>query len=86
MKQGVWKDDLARSLDDAQAVFCYTKGLGWDATGALAPLGARLTATEDLAALVAAIATEARDGDTVLVMSNGGFDGIHGRLLAALAG
>jgi len=85
MKQGIWKDALARSLDDAQAVFCYTRGLGWDAAGALAPLGARLTAGDDLAALVQAITVEARDGDTVLVMSNGGFDGIHGQLLAALS-
>jgi len=85
MKQGIWKDDLARSLDDAQAVFCYTRGLGWDAAGALASLGARLTAGDDLAALVQAITAEARGGDTVLVMSNGGFDGIHGQLLAALS-
>ena len=85
MKQGVWKADLARSLDDAQAVFCYTKGLGWDAAGALAPLGARLMATDDLAALVAAITREAREGDTVLVMSNGSFDGVHSKLLDALA-
>lgn len=85
MKQGIWKDDLAHSLDDAQAVFCYTRGLGWDAAGALASLGARLTAGDDLAALVQAITVEARDGDTVLVMSNGGFDGIHGQLLAALS-
>ncbi|NBT06935.1 MAG: UDP-N-acetylmuramate:L-alanyl-gamma-D-glutamyl-meso-diaminopimelate ligase, partial [Betaproteobacteria bacterium] len=85
MKQGIWKDDLARSLDDAQAVFCYTRGLGWDAAGALASLGVRLTAGDDLAALVQAITAEARGGDTVLVMSNGGFDGIHGQLLAALS-
>ena len=85
MKQGVWKDELAASLDDAQAVFCYTRGLGWDAAGALSPLGDRLTATDDLGSLVAAIVAEAREGDTVLVMSNGGFDGIHGRLLDALA-
>ena len=36
--------------------------------------------------LVAAIVAEARDGDRILVMSNGGFGGIHGKLLAALAG
>jgi UDP-N-acetylmuramate: L-alanyl-gamma-D-glutamyl-meso-diaminopimelate ligase len=85
MKQGVWKDDLARSLGDAQSVFCYTRGLGWDAAGALSPLGERLVVDDDLGALVAAIAAEAREGDTVLVMSNGGFDGIHGKLLQALA-
>jgi len=86
MKQGVWKGELATSLQDAEAVFCYTRGLGWDAAGALSPLGARLTATDDLGVLVAAIVRESRDGDTVLVMSNGGFDGIHGQLLDALAG
>ena len=85
MKQGVWKDELARSLSDAQAVFCYTKGLGWDAAGALAPLGERLVAGDDLPVLVKAIAAAARMGDTVLVMSNGGFEGIHGKLLDALA-
>jgi UDP-N-acetylmuramate: L-alanyl-gamma-D-glutamyl-meso-diaminopimelate ligase len=85
MKQGVWKDELAASLGDAEAVFCYTRGLGWDAAGALSPLGGRLTAADDLGSLVAAIVAEARDGDTVLVMSNGGFDGIHARLLDALA-
>jgi UDP-N-acetylmuramate: L-alanyl-gamma-D-glutamyl-meso-diaminopimelate ligase len=85
MKQGVWQGELAGSLADADAVFCYTRGLGWDAAGALARLGARLTAGDDLVALVAAIVTAARAGDSVLVMSNGGFEGIHDKLLAALA-
>jgi UDP-N-acetylmuramate: L-alanyl-gamma-D-glutamyl-meso-diaminopimelate ligase len=84
MKQGVWKGELAASLADADAVFC-SRGLGSNTAGTLAPLGRRLTASEDLAVLVAAIAGEARDGDTVLVMSNGGFEGIHDKLLAALA-
>jgi len=86
MKQGVWQDELASSLADADAVFCYTCGLGWDAAGALSPLGARLTASDELGTLVAAIVRESRQGDTLLVMSNGGFDGIHGKLLQALAG
>jgi len=38
----------------------------------------------DLPALVAAIAAEAREGDQILVMSNGGFGGIHQKLIAAL--
>ena len=53
--------------------------------GALAPLGARATCHADLDALVAAIAREARSGDHVLVMSNGGFGGIHQKLLDRLA-
>ena len=84
MKMGVMKDSLAPSLRDAQRVFCYTGGVGWDARAALAPLGARLTCEDDLDALVRAIAADARSGDHVLVMSNGGFGGIHGKLLTQL--
>ena len=84
MKLGLMKDELAPSLAAADVVFCYTAGLGWDAAAALAPLGARVRSTGELDALVAAIAREARPGDHVVVMSNGGFGGIHGKLLAAL--
>ena len=76
---------LADSLREADRVFCYAGNLGWDAAGALAPLGARAHVDADLAHLVDAIAGEARDGDHVLVMSNGGFGGIHDKLLARLA-
>jgi UDP-N-acetylmuramate: L-alanyl-gamma-D-glutamyl-meso-diaminopimelate ligase len=85
MRLGVMKDGLAPSLSDAQLVFCYTGGIGWDAQGALAPLGARAACYEDLGQLVDAIAAAARPGDHVLVMSNGGFGGIHAKLLQALA-
>jgi UDP-N-acetylmuramate: L-alanyl-gamma-D-glutamyl-meso-diaminopimelate ligase len=86
MKLGVMKDKLAASLADADRVFCYTGGLGWDAEAALAPLGAKAVCDDDLGELVSAIAAAARSGDHVLVMSNGGFGGIHAKLLAALAG
>jgi UDP-N-acetylmuramate: L-alanyl-gamma-D-glutamyl-meso-diaminopimelate ligase len=85
MKMGVWKDSLAASLADAARVFCYTANLGWDAPAALAPLGARCSTSEDLGALVESIVRESRAGDHVLVMSNGGFGGIHEKLLARLA-
>jgi UDP-N-acetylmuramate: L-alanyl-gamma-D-glutamyl-meso-diaminopimelate ligase len=84
MKMGVWKDALAPSLGDADLVFCYTANLGWDAASALAPLAAKLCFSDDLARLVGAIRASARRGDHVLVMSNGGFGGIHDKLLAAL--
>jgi UDP-N-acetylmuramate: L-alanyl-gamma-D-glutamyl-meso-diaminopimelate ligase len=51
----------------------------------LSPLGGRLTVSDQLESLVASIVGEARSGDYVLVMSNGGFQGIHDKLLAALA-
>jgi UDP-N-acetylmuramate: L-alanyl-gamma-D-glutamyl-meso-diaminopimelate ligase len=85
MKQGVMKDALPGSLRDADRVFCYTANLGWDAAAVLAPLGERVRCDDDLPRLVEAIAGEARRGDQVLVMSNGGFGGIHDKLLARLA-
>jgi UDP-N-acetylmuramate: L-alanyl-gamma-D-glutamyl-meso-diaminopimelate ligase len=85
MKLGVMKEALPGSLRDAQRVFCYTHGLGWDAAGALAPLGTKATCYDDLDGLVAAVAGAARPGDHVLVMSNGGFGGVHAKLLVALA-
>jgi UDP-N-acetylmuramate: L-alanyl-gamma-D-glutamyl-meso-diaminopimelate ligase len=85
MKLGVMKERLAVSLGDAERVFCYTADLGWDAAAALAPLGNRAECHADLDVLVEAIAREARSGDHVLVMSNGGFGGIHQKLLDRLA-
>ncbi len=85
MKLGTMKAQLPGSLVDADQVFCYSGNLGWDAAEALKPLGAKAQTFEDLGLLVSAIAAIARDGDQVLVMSNGGFGGIHAKLLAALA-
>ena len=84
MKLGAMKDALPGSLAAADRVFCYAANLGWDVAGALAPLGAKAVVHDDLDALVEAIAREARAGDHVLVMSNGGFGGIHDKLLARL--
>ena len=84
MKRGVMKDQLPRSLQDADRVYVYSAGLDWDAPRVLAPLGERARCEASLDALVAAIAGEARTGDHILVMSNGGFGGIHEKLLARL--
>jgi UDP-N-acetylmuramate: L-alanyl-gamma-D-glutamyl-meso-diaminopimelate ligase len=85
MKRGVMKDELPASVDLADFVYVYSAGLGWDAGALFAGLGAKARCLEDLEALVRAIAADARPGDHVLVMSNGGFGGLHGKLLAALA-
>jgi UDP-N-acetylmuramate: L-alanyl-gamma-D-glutamyl-meso-diaminopimelate ligase len=85
MKLGVMKDALAASLADADVAFCYTANLGWDASATLAPLGARARCSADLDALVAAIVREARRGDSVVVMSNGGFGGMTEKLIGGLA-
>ena len=84
MKLGVMKDALAGSLAEADLVYCYSANLGWNPAGALAPLGPKAACHEDLDALIAAIAAAARPGDQVLVMSNGGFGGIHQKLLDRL--
>jgi UDP-N-acetylmuramate: L-alanyl-gamma-D-glutamyl-meso-diaminopimelate ligase len=84
MKLGVMKDALPGSLKDADLVFCYAGNLGWDARGALAPLGSKAVIEDDLAALTDQIAAAARPGDHILVMSNGGFGGIHEKLLKRL--
>ena len=85
MKLGVMKDALPASLKDADRVFCYSGGLGWDVKGALAPMGDRAVVDDDLDALVDAIVAAALPGDHILVMSNGGFGGIHDKLLKRLA-
>jgi UDP-N-acetylmuramate: L-alanyl-gamma-D-glutamyl-meso-diaminopimelate ligase len=84
MKLGVMKDALPGSLKDADRVYCYGANLGWDAAAALGALGDRAKTFGDLDQLVAAVAAAARPGDHVLVMSNGGFGGVHEKLLAAL--
>jgi UDP-N-acetylmuramate: L-alanyl-gamma-D-glutamyl-meso-diaminopimelate ligase len=86
MKLGAMKALLPGSLAEADYVFCYAKGLGWDPREALAPLGYRFAVHDDLDAMVAAIVAFSRTGDHVLVMSNGGFGDVHAKLLARLAG
>jgi UDP-N-acetylmuramate: L-alanyl-gamma-D-glutamyl-meso-diaminopimelate ligase len=84
MKLGAMKDALPGSLRDADQIFCYAAQLGWDAAAALAPLGDKAHVGNDLTDLVRRIVTSARPGDHILVMSNGGFGGIHQKLLDAL--
>jgi len=78
------KDKLAASLAAADLAFCYTNGLAWDAAAVLAPLGGRAVTCGDIDQLAARIAGAARPGDHILIMSNGGFGGIHEKLLARL--
>ena len=79
------KDQLPASLSEADEVFCYSHNLGWDAAAALAPMGGRARCFDDLESLVKAVAAVAHDGDQILVMSNGGFGGVHEKLLTALS-
>ena len=85
MKQGKMNALLPAALADADLVFCYGSKLGWDPADVLRPLGPKARTFDDLPKLVADIIAAARTGDHVLIMSNGGFGGIHGTILDALA-
>lgn len=84
MKLGVMKTQLPWSLEDANLAFCHSGGLGWDAREALAPMGARAQVADSIDELVQQVIAQAHPGDHVLCMSNGGFGGVHQKLLDAL--
>ncbi len=85
MKQGDMKAALPWALEEADLAFCLQGNYGWDAADALLPMGAQAVVADSVDKLVGAIARAARPGDQVLVMSNGGFGGLHAKLLTALA-
>ncbi len=86
MRAGVHRATLAESLDGADSVWLYAPDdLGWDAAGALRPLGSRAHLAGDFDSLLAGVTADLRAGDHALLMSNGGFGGLHERLLKALA-
>jgi UDP-N-acetylmuramate: L-alanyl-gamma-D-glutamyl-meso-diaminopimelate ligase len=85
MKLGVHRDELAPSLAGAdQSWFLSAPELGWDLAEALKPLGDRLHFGASVEDLVKGLSGELRSGDQVLIMSNGGFGGLHEKLLTAL--
>ena len=86
MKLGAMKALLPWSLEEADLAFCHSAGLGWDAAQALSPMGAQAVVCDNIDRLVAAVVAATKPGDHVLCMSNGGFGGVHAKLLSALAG
>jgi UDP-N-acetylmuramate: L-alanyl-gamma-D-glutamyl-meso-diaminopimelate ligase len=85
MKMGVHQDTLGPSLMGADEVWLFTPpDLGWDAAPIVASLGKKGRSSRDVGDLAASLARSARAGDHVLIMSNGGFGGLHGKLLAEL--
>jgi UDP-N-acetylmuramate: L-alanyl-gamma-D-glutamyl-meso-diaminopimelate ligase len=85
MKLGTMKSQLPWSLENADLAFCHSGGLGWDANEALAPMGPRAVVADNIATLVEQVSRAARGGDQILCMSNGGFGGVHAKLLQALS-
>jgi UDP-N-acetylmuramate: L-alanyl-gamma-D-glutamyl-meso-diaminopimelate ligase len=85
MKLGVHRDQLAPSLKEAdKSWFFAPRDLGWDLKGAVSSMGDRISLVPTIDELVHELRAEARPGDHVLIMSNGGFGGLHDKLLAAL--
>ncbi|HMW20628.1 MAG TPA: UDP-N-acetylmuramate:L-alanyl-gamma-D-glutamyl-meso-diaminopimelate ligase [Nitrosomonas sp.] len=84
MKMGVWKDSLAQSLNIADQIFCYTDQVDWDVTSALQSIKHKAVTYSQMQELINAVALMAHAGDHILIMSNGGFGGIHEKLLLML--
>ena len=85
MKLGAMKALLPWALEEADLAYCHSAGLDWDAAQALAPLGKQAFVSDSIDILVARVVSNAKPGDHVLCMSNGGFGGVHAKLLSALA-
>ncbi|WP_334177322.1 UDP-N-acetylmuramate:L-alanyl-gamma-D-glutamyl-meso-diaminopimelate ligase [Pseudoxanthomonas sp.] len=87
MRSGAHADALAPSLDIADAVvFLHRKELAWDAAKVVGAIRGDARSVPDADALIAALKAQARPGDHVVFMSNGGFDDAPRRFLAALQG
>ena len=85
MKLGTMKAQLPWSLEQVDLAICHSGGLDWSASEALAPMGERALVGASIDGAVRQVTAVARPGDHVLCMSNGGFGGIHDKILAALA-
>ncbi len=85
MRLGIHKETLASSLDEADEVFLFQpKGLDWEIGHVLDALANKSSLHDDIDDLVTTLCQQANSGDHILIMSNGGFGGIHEKLLQAL--
>jgi UDP-N-acetylmuramate: L-alanyl-gamma-D-glutamyl-meso-diaminopimelate ligase len=84
MKLGTMKALLPWSLESADLAFCHCGGLSWDAASALEPMGGKALIANNLDTLITQIIQTARPGDHIVCMSNGGFGGVHAKLMNSL--
>ncbi len=85
MKRGVHKQTLAASLEKADSVYLYQPdNIEWSVQDIADQCHQAAYVSDQVDQLVAQIVEEAQPGDQILVMSNGGFEGIHDKLLSAL--
>jgi UDP-N-acetylmuramate: L-alanyl-gamma-D-glutamyl-meso-diaminopimelate ligase len=85
MKLGVHKEELAGCFDGADEVFFFQPpNIGWDLGEVTTHMTRPAKVFNDLETLINRLVAESRDGDHILIMSNGGFGGIHDKLIARL--
>jgi UDP-N-acetylmuramate: L-alanyl-gamma-D-glutamyl-meso-diaminopimelate ligase len=84
MKLGTMKSQLPWSLEQADLSFCHSGSLDWDPQAALAGMGSRAQVASNIPELVQLVMAQVQPGDHLLCMSNGGFGGVHTRLMDAL--
>ncbi len=84
MKLGAMKSQLPWSLEESDLAFCHAGGLDWNAHEALASMSDRAHVASNVDAVVQQVMARVRPGDHILCMSNGGFGGIHQKLVDAL--
>jgi UDP-N-acetylmuramate: L-alanyl-gamma-D-glutamyl-meso-diaminopimelate ligase len=84
MKLGAVKSQLPWSLEEADLAFCHAGGLEWDAEEALTSMGTRAMVGGTVDAVIAQVLAQVQPGDHIVCMSNGGFGGIHKKLIEAL--
>ena len=85
MKLGAMKAQLPWSLEQADLAFCHSGNLGWDAADALATMGSRAQVGHSIDEVISQVMRQVQPGDQIVCMSNGGFGGIHAKLLESLA-
>jgi UDP-N-acetylmuramate: L-alanyl-gamma-D-glutamyl-meso-diaminopimelate ligase len=86
MKSGVHKDTLANSMALADVGYLYqADNIGWDIHASMANAPIPVTVFNNIEDIISTVATTANQGDTVVIMSNGGFNGIHQKIIKALA-
>ena len=86
MRMGVHKDSLNDSWQQADEICLYQpEGLDWNLSDVVAQSKAPATIFSSTNKIIEHLLSEATSGDHILIMSNGGFEAIHQRLLDALA-
>ena len=85
MKRGVHKETLADSLKEADSIYIYQPdNLSWSVTEITDQCSQPTYASDDIEQMIKELSKEAKTGDSIVIMSNGGFEDIHNRLLIAL--